>query len=235
MRIPIITSEVEVVATLQDDRYAVISCLNGFTLRELINNNAYDSALEKQHIAFVADGVLAHRHIEKRARITAQRICGRDLLTLALSNLQHPVHVIGGMAGEEKSIQSLISERWGRCVTISSPPLLRDVDETKLYARIVAPEIAEHSLVVVFLRSPIQDTLASELALLTKSTKFLCIGAVLDDIRADRTTALSLYSRLRLEWLYRLVANPRRTIPKLLGSLTSVNTDKLQRYKFTRV
>ncbi len=100
-----------------------------------------------------------------------------------------------------------------------TPPMFKCDAELATYAGREALNIPADALVLIFIRSPLQDILAGELAARTENTVFINVGAVLDDILQERLGVIRLFSSLRLEWLYRLLTNPRRTLPKIIAML----------------
>lgn len=199
---------------LRHRRYRVFSCLNGFTLRALVNEGAYDPLLAQGQTAFVVDGLSARRNL-RRHGLSAERICGRDLLDEALLVYTGPLFAIAGVGSSDARVLEALRRHTGRPIALSSPPMFGSPDEIQGYAHQVATSIAPGSLVLVFIRSPLQDLLAGRLAALTERTVFVNVGAVIDDILNQRLRTIRFFSALRLEWLYRLLVSPRRTVPKI--------------------
>ncbi len=196
----------------------VYSCLNGYTLRSLLIDHAYDDLLASGRIAFVLDGMLAAAHL-RRLGIGCERICGRDLLDDALALHTGPVTVIGGT--EERASRLLWSLRGytARDVSLVTPPMFRTIPQVHEFARSVGPRLPPKSLTVVCIRSPLQDILSGALSSQSPASIFVNVGAVLDDIANDRIREVRLFSRFGIEWLYRLVVSPRRTWPKIAAVL----------------
>src|SRR5438477_10029277 len=86
-------------AALRAKNRTIYSCLNGYTIRSLLIERAYDELLASGRVAFVVDGVLAAAHL-RRVGIRAERICGRDLLEEAMALHAGPLTVIGGLDKE---------------------------------------------------------------------------------------------------------------------------------------
>ena len=192
----------------------VYSCLNGYTLRALLLERSYDDLLASGKVAFIVDGLLAVRHL-RRLGIRAERICGRDLLDEALRVHSGSVTLIGGGARDGSRLLSLIRQYTGRHVDLVTPPMFQSTTQVHEFARALGPRISPDSLVVVCIRSPLQDILSGALSTWWPQSVFINVGAVLDDIAGGRMGSIRFFSRFGLEWLYRLVVSPSRTWPKI--------------------
>jgi exopolysaccharide biosynthesis WecB/TagA/CpsF family protein len=198
----------------------IYSCLNGYTLRSLLIEHDYDDLLQSRRIAFVVDGMLALAHLRMHG-ISADRICGRDLLDEALALNPGPITVIGGTGNNNAKLLSSIREYAGREVTLLTPPMFQNTAQVHEFARSVGVGLASQSLVVVCIRSPLQDILSGALSSQAPASAFINVGAVLDDIANRRIRALRLFSRLGLESLYRMIVSPKRTWPKINAMIKS--------------
>lgn len=198
--------------------HRVYSCLNGFTLRALVNEQAYDPLIMAGQTGFVADGLSAYRHLSALG-VAKERICGRDLMAQALQLPHGPLVAVGGSRPGDHVVQQGLDRYFGQPVQVLTPPMFKGNAELGEFAEQAAAQIPDDALVLVFIRSPLQDLLAGELAARTRGTVFINVGAVLDDILSERLQTIRLFSAMRLEWLYRLMANPRRTWPKIAAML----------------
>jgi UDP-N-acetyl-D-mannosaminuronic acid transferase (WecB/TagA/CpsF family) len=214
MDVRIVSGYQALIRELTGSNTRVFSCLNGYTLSILLNDRAYDPLIAGGRAAFLVDGISAQRFLGRQG-VVAARICGRDLLQTALGLADGPVVAIGGANPGDSSVQEALCTHVGRSVRQVVPPMFRDASELAAFAVEVAPSIQPGSLVMVLIRSPLQDLLAHELMLRTRGAIFVNVGAVIDDIVGQRLAMLRFASKLRAEWLYRLVSSPRRTIPKI--------------------
>jgi N-acetylglucosaminyldiphosphoundecaprenol N-acetyl-beta-D-mannosaminyltransferase len=71
-------------------------------------------------------------------------------------------------------------------------------------------QAAHAQLVWLGLGSPKQDRVAERLCELAAAPVLLCVGAAFDFVSGAKRRAPSWMQRAGLEWLYRLVAEPRR-------------------------
>jgi len=218
LRVDICSSRTALRAAFRAKNRRIYSCLNGFTLRTLLLEQAYDDLIALGRIAFVVDGVLALAHL-RRVGVRAERICGRDLLDEAMTLHAGPVTVIGGLDKQYSPMLHSLQDYLGRDVSLLTAPIFRSLSELYEFARTVGPGIAADSLIVVCIRSPLQDILSGALCAYLPRALFINVGAVLDDIAAKRLRSVRLFSSLGMEWLYRLAVSPRRTWPKIAAML----------------
>ena len=216
--IPICASQESLRRALRTHGRTVYSCLNGYTLRALLLEGSYDDLLSSGNAAFVADGLLAVRHL-RRLGIRAERICGRDLLDEALRLHHGRVTVIGGGARDESRLLSAVRQYTGRHVELVTPPMFQNTSQVHEFAQALGPKMSADSLIVVCIRSPLQDLLSNALSAQWPDSVFINVGAVIDDIAGGRMGSIRFFSLLGLEWLYRLVVSPRRTWPKIAVTL----------------
>lgn len=203
---------------LNSDLFRVYSCLNAFTLNLLLKTDKYDSILEKKHSVFVVDGTLAWlRFVKSGYRV--RRVCGRELLNAALKSDYNKLVVIGGSDDRAVKTKLAFDLFFGSTYLHLIPPYLKTLDELNKFADDISTGIPNGSLVVIFIRSPFQDVLSDLLAKSTINTKFINVGAVIDDIVGGNKKIIIYASMLRLEWLYRLCVSPKRTFSKILGSI----------------
>lgn len=215
-------------------QFRVYSCLNGYTLRALVNDGAYDKLIEAGQTGFVVDGLSAFRHLSAHG-VASERICGRDLMAEALRQAHGPLVAVGGSRPGDPNVNVALARYFGEPVEVLTPPMFKDNSELEAFAEQAALNIPDNALVLVFIRSPLQDLLAGQLAARTCGTVFINVGAVLDDILLQRLGAIRVFSAFRLEWLYRLMANPRRTLPKIVAMLqTGVDMGNV-RYAWHRI
>lgn len=230
LKVNIISSQSALKHALESDQFRIYSCLNGYTLRALVRQGVYDNLIVSQKIAFVVDGVSARRNFSA-SNLFCDLICGRDLMAAALQFTCRRLICIGGKKLDGVNIEFDLTRYFGRSVEVLVPPIFNDAEELVGFADQVASKLSADALVLIFIRSPLQDLLAGELANRSMGTIFINIGAVLDDILSNRFFSIKIFSAMRLEWMYRLIISPRRTLPKIYAVLTErVNLKKCRYY-----
>ena len=152
-----------------------------------------------------------------------ERTCGADLVepiceSAALHGI--PVFFVGPERNSQISaILALERRHPGLRVAGASAPNISKVpslQEVEAVARMVNESGAR--LCFVCLGAPKQELLADALAPLCKGVGFLCVGAALDFISGRSRRAPRWLQRSRLEWLWRLVGDPKRMAVRYLLS-----------------
>ncbi|KQX26337.1 MULTISPECIES: WecB/TagA/CpsF family glycosyltransferase [unclassified Sphingomonas] len=138
-------------------------------------------------------------------------VAGSDLTARLLSDIVEAgdrVCLIGGREGDVATLARLRPDI--DVVQHIPPPGLRE-DRA---ARIAAARFAADSgarFVLIAVGSPQQELIAAELAIQPGARgTALCIGASIDFLSGRATRAPRWMRRLALEWLHRLLSNPRR-------------------------
>lgn len=162
---------------------------------------------------------LAARH-----GVHLERTCGADLvepLCRAAAARGLGVYFIGpGPHAQAEAIANLRERVDGlRCAGAeapqippgSDPSILADVDIDGLAARLTA---SGARLCFVSLGDPKQGFLADALAARCPAVGFVCVGAALDFIAGSALRAPMWVQRVNLEWLWRLMREPRRLAPR---------------------
>lgn len=141
-----------------------------------------------------------------------EKISGSDfvpaLLDLAPSHAWR-VYLLGGAKGSVERAASTLAKRDVNIVGVASPRI--DIDAPDTFA-VVADAIARTSpdLVLVGLGAPKQEHFAHMVAARLHPAVIVGVGATIDFIAGMVPRAPTWMSRAGLEWLYRLVREPRR-------------------------
>ena len=75
-------------------------------------------------------------------------------------------------------------------------------------------EVIQHNVDTIFFAvgSPQQEIIAKKVWQKTNNVRLLCVGASLDFLLGREKRAPTLFQKLSLEWLYRMLLNPRRMV-----------------------
>jgi N-acetylglucosaminyldiphosphoundecaprenol N-acetyl-beta-D-mannosaminyltransferase len=146
-----------------------------------------------------------------------ERVAGADLVAPVLEQLARragSVAIIGGRPGTEHRIESAILARYpglGGCRVIA-PPMGFDPASSVAqdYALQLATECADDDVLFLCLGAPKQEMFACRWAAQLPAVRALCCGAAIDMLIGDIARAPVLLQRTGLEWLYRLLQDPRR-------------------------
>lgn len=162
----------------------------------------------------VADGV----PLLWMARWSRQRLPGRvngtDLATRLLQRAPErgwEVALLGGDPGVAERAGAQAAERWSTPVAGVWPLAPTQVDDPAS-SRAIAAEVGAlgHPLVIVGLGAGRQDHWIDANRALLGEGVMMGVGSALDFIAGTRRRAPRIFQRLGLEWLWRLVLEPRR-------------------------
>lgn len=154
----------------------------------------------------------APRAVERRS---LERTTGADLLE-PLCRLSaergYPLYFIGPGPASQKAGLEVLSRRYPGLIVAGAeapqlPAVLDDATVEALAARINATDAR---VCVVSLGAPKQEILADALFGKCPQVGFLCVGAALDFISGHARRAPGWVRKARLEWLWRMVGDPRR-------------------------
>ena len=167
----------------------------------------------------LADGwplVLASRWL---GRALPGRVPGSDVVP-ALFATQQPMHVflLGAAPGVAERAAERIRATWAHVNVTGtySPPLgfERDTAENLHILRLI--EEARPDLLVVGLGAPKQELWVHEYSPQLRAKVALCVGATIDFLAGHRRRAPKWMQRIGLEWLHRMLCEPRRLAGRYL-------------------
>jgi N-acetylglucosaminyldiphosphoundecaprenol N-acetyl-beta-D-mannosaminyltransferase len=147
-------------------------------------------------------------------RALPERVTGADLTPNLFAAVQEPltVYLLGAAAGVGERAAAKIQQRWPavKVVGTYSPPLgfeHREEENEAIIERInaVAPD-----LLVLGLGAPKQELWIHQHRTRLHVSAALCVGAVIDFLAAEKARAPQYVQRAGLEWLHRLMSEPRR-------------------------
>ncbi|MEM8503945.1 MAG: WecB/TagA/CpsF family glycosyltransferase [Cyanobacteria bacterium P01_D01_bin.1] len=146
-----------------------------------------------------------------------EKVSGSDLFPLFCDyhryNENVKIFLLGGLPGVARRAQSRINHRIGRRIVVGeySPPLgfERDPQECRRILSVI--EQSSANVVAVCLGAPKQEKwIAANCERLPNIDIFMAVGAVVDFEAGTQKRAPRYLSQLGLEWLYRLLQEPRR-------------------------
>jgi len=161
--------------------------------------------------------------LANRGNVRLERTCGSDLVDpvcKSAAKLGIPVFFVGPEPSSQIYALSALRKRYptlnmvGRYApSISTMPTVEEADA-------VAKRINDSGarLCFVCLGAPKQELLVDALAPLCQGVGFLCVGAALDFISGHSRRAPYWLQRAGLEWLWRLLGDPKRLAPRYLAS-----------------
>lgn len=150
----------------------------------------------------------------------AERVCGPDvMLTLCdrgrALGLRH--YFVGGGEGVADQLAAALSERFpGIAVAGTATPPFRELTEPEDAALVEAINVAAPDIVWVGLGSPKQELWAEAHAARLATGLILAVGAAFDFHSGRLRRAPRWMRRVGLEWLFRLIMEPRRLLRRYL-------------------
>ncbi|WP_185967953.1 WecB/TagA/CpsF family glycosyltransferase [Thalassotalea sp. PS06] len=163
-------------------------------------------------------------------------IPGSDLTKLLFENSlsKKRVMVIGGQNDDVETLYNLFNVKH---ISLYSPPFGFIEIDNEVEKCINAIENENPDIVFLAVGSPRQEVLAMKL----KETHFrgfaLCVGASIDFLVGRQKRAPQIVQLLHLEWLYRMLSQPKRLLGRYLKSfipLTKLIIDDFQNGKLRK-
>lgn len=190
-------------------------------LRELENNPRFRAAYERADLV-LPDGwpiVAAMRLLGAEART---RVTGSDLVPAVLAEAAQrglTVGIVGGLDGIGECAARNAMARWPglRVCLVNEPPKGFERAAVAVDALCTAIRAANPDVLVLALGAPKQEIFAIENAERLGCGVAICAGAAVDFLAGSRDRAPKVVQRVGLEWLYRMMAEPRRLASRYLG------------------
>lgn len=145
------------------------------------------------------------------------KISGSDLLPLFCdyhkNNPNITIFLLGGAEGVAKQAQVNINAKMGRDIVIAahSPSFGFEKDEAECQSIINTVNASTATVLAVGVGAPKQELWIAKYRSQMPGVKiFMAVGAALDFEAGNKPRAPQFWSDLGLEWLYRLISEPRR-------------------------
>lgn len=131
------------------------------------------------------------------------------------------VFLLGAAAGVAEVAAERIQAQWPGVTVVGclSPPMRFESDPVQCEAIFAAIERARPDLLVIGLGAPKQEIFAFRHRQRLQAKVALCVGATIDFLAGSRRRAPVLVRRMRMEWLYRAVTEPRRLGGRYLAGM----------------
>lgn len=163
----------------------------------------------------VADGVPLLWAARLQGTPLPDRVAGSDLVWLVAERAAREgrsLYLLGGNEGVgEKAVRRLV-DRWPslRVAGTSSPRVSSEPTEGELASILRALKRAEPDLIYVGVGAPKEERLIAALRAELPETWWIGVGVSLSFIAGDVKRAPRFMQRIGLEWLHRLLQEPRR-------------------------
>lgn len=196
-----------------------VHLVNAYTISLAYRDPVYNGVISDARVNFPDGRPLTWISRLQRGRL--RQVRGMELFKHSLATSTEEVRhfLLGGTPETLALLEQRIGERFPRariCGTYSPP--FRTLSSAELVHQRTLLQGAEANLVWVGLGTPKQDHVAQELA--NEGYLAVAVGAAFDFLAGTKAEAPELISRMGLEWLFRLVQEPRRLWRRyLVGNL----------------
>jgi N-acetylglucosaminyldiphosphoundecaprenol N-acetyl-beta-D-mannosaminyltransferase len=206
--------------------------LPGKRCRFVVTPNADHSILLQQNVDLqaaytdadlvLADGmplVLASRLLK---RPLPERVAGSDLVPALFAAARHErplrTYLLGGAPGVADRAAQNIRDRWPavRIVGTDSPPFGFEHDPSEIELILERIAAVRPDVLVVGLGAPKQELWVHQHRDRLEARIALCVGATIDFLSGDKARAPLWMQKAGLEWLHRLLGEPRRLLRRYL-------------------
>lgn len=180
------------------------------------------AALLRKADCIVADGVPLLWACALRGTPLPERVAGSDLVWLVAERAarrRRSLYLLGGSPGAAEAAARTLRARWPELVIaglsspkIAIPPTPEQIEELLAELAACAPDI-----VYVAFGAPKQDLVIDALRVDLPRTWWIGVGISLSFISGDMRRAPPWMQRTGLEWLHRMVQEPRRLGPRYLS------------------
>ena len=158
--------------------------------------------------------------------LVPETIPGSDFVPwlLTASGERNPglrVFLLGAAEGVAEKAAERIEALWPSVSVVGwySPPMRFESDPEQCEAIFSAVRQAEPDLLVLGLGAPKQEIFAFQHRHRLHAKVALCVGATIDFIAGSRRRAPRFVRRMRMEWLYRSLSEPRRLGTRYLSGI----------------
>jgi N-acetylglucosaminyldiphosphoundecaprenol N-acetyl-beta-D-mannosaminyltransferase len=189
-------------------------------LRRLVNEQSYRELCAGADL-FVADGMPLVWASRLQGTPLPERVAGSDLitsLTQGAARAHRSIFLLGGDPGTAEAAGRILVQRNPGLVVRGTACPAPGFERDELALRALRTQLAEAQpdIVYVALGSPKQERLIVELRQLLPRAWWLGVGISFSFVTGDVKRASPLVRRLGLEWLHRLVQEPRRLFKRYL-------------------
>ena len=146
-----------------------------------------------------------------------EKLSGSDLFPLFCEHHKHnenvKIFLLGGKEGIAQKARERVNQRIGREIVVGeySPPFGFERSQEECERIVDCIQVSDANVVAVCLGAPKQEKwIAAYCDRLPNIDIFMAVGAVVDFEAGTKPRAPKYVSELGLEWLYRLVCEPRR-------------------------
>jgi N-acetylglucosaminyldiphosphoundecaprenol N-acetyl-beta-D-mannosaminyltransferase len=205
---------------LRGGRGGVVMTPNLDHLRRCGVDMSYRALLAEADLV-VADGMPLVWASRLQGTPLPQRVAGSDLissLSKAAAKEGRSLFLLGGSPGSAEGAAKVLRERYPevKIVGIHCPPMGFEDDERQMATVVEALEQARPDIVYLGLGSPKQEKLIQRIRRYVPGAWWLGLGISFSFLCGDVQRAPRWVQRLGLEWVHRLVQEPRRLFKRYI-------------------
>lgn len=198
-------------------RYVITPNVNHIVMyqRETAFRTAYEGAS-----LVVPDGRYTTALVRFLEKKQLETINGSDLVPALFATAEKKsslrVFLLGAMPGVAEQAAANIERRWPNVDVVGtySPPLGFENDSHETEQMIQRVNAASVDLLVLGLSPPKQEIWISRNQQAIQGGVAICAGATIDFLAGEKSRAPLWMQRSGLEWLHRMITEPRRLLPR---------------------
>jgi N-acetylglucosaminyldiphosphoundecaprenol N-acetyl-beta-D-mannosaminyltransferase len=187
--------------------------LNAFCITEFHESNEIKKCYQDYKSVNLCDGISIAISHKLFVNTSIKRIRGGDFLRTFFKSASNSTIRIGILGGNNNSMQEIISSINSRFsnlkIVFAYEPPFTEISKYPIKEITKKLEAAELDVCLVAIGTPKQDVLARILSEQV-DIDFFCIGAALEFLIGSKKEAPKMLQNLGMEWLYRLITEPRR-------------------------
>lgn len=180
------------------------------------HDTRYRTAIEKSNYILCDSKILKVLSRLRRQPSIKNVVPGSDLMSYMFSKYGNDlgsVLIVGGLEGDDKQlVQQYKLEKIKQII----PSFGFIYDENEVLQLVQSISKSNANVVFICVGSPQQEILANQLYEVQPKGRYLCLGASLDFLMSREKRAPVFLRNLSLEWIYRLIRNPKKMIKRYM-------------------
>jgi len=212
VRIDYMDPDEAVTALIKGELKGAVHLCNAYTVALADERDDVAASLRSSSTNF-PDGTPLVWVARRRGHAASGRVYGPDLMESALdlgrrSGVRH--YLYGSTPSVLQALEDMVGKRWpGALIAGSESPTFGEISDSAINNAVDRASRAQADIVWVALGTPKQDLIVHRMAAIGDLT-YVAVGAAFDFLSGNKMQAPRWMQRLGLEWLFRLLVEPRR-------------------------